>query len=320
MTHHLGLRAKGSLLCRSDILEKSAHESTTDTSDTDTAHKLFQDGIFLQSEEGDIYKSGIIQVNGKPIVMAAKKELIHKNLTQAGENQRAVLALARERVVLEKESILRGCAAELNAHESILQQGKINPGNYASEHKAPTDTLDPTGLLALNANEITTTESSQIDANNIYMAANEKINQNGIINAQENLFQAAPLVALGNSSSITATNASIDGTEKLSQEGKIVTRQALLMRANYLYNFGDIRAENAHFKADRWWINKGTVHADNEVNVDALLSVKMPLGKIQAKNLRTNAICDINLLDFQKLKAPLLTHCFVGVLAYTCHK
>ncbi len=299
--HHLGLKAKELLSCQSDILEKPTDLNKSNPSaDPAMAYKLFQKGVFLQSENSNLYKSGIIQVKDKPVYMIAKNELKHDHLTQSGEDQSAAIMLAGEYITLEKESVLKSCTAQLDAQELIMQQGIIQISSFKSDHDVAANTVDTSGLLTLNAKKIVTSEASQINAKTICMKANEKIDQQGMTKAEENFLQVAPVIEARINSSIMATNAFINGTEKLSQKGNLHANNLLLLRSNQLFNQGTIEAENSHLKADRWWLNTGSINIHNELNIDALVSVNMLFGWIQAKILRINALYDVNFLGFYK--------------------
>lgn len=208
-------------------------------------------------------------------------------------------SLACQGVILEKSCNQATPSGDIDQLHKLFQKGLFLQSTDKDLYESGTVQV-PNIPAYLNAKKITTSQSSHIDAKTINMAAHEKIDQHGAINAQESLFQVSPVIEAETTSSITATNACINGSEKLSQKGNVSTHQALLMRSKQLYNRGTINAENSHFKADRWWLNRGTVNTRNESNIDALVSMNVFPGWIQAKTLKTNAIFDLNLLGCYK--------------------
>ena len=74
-----------------------------------------------------------------------------------------------------------------------------------------------------------------------------------------------------------------------------------MLRSNQLHTFGPVTAKNAHFKADWWWLNRAKVDIENEMNIDATVSLEVYPGYTRTKSRTKNAICNFNLLGLIKL-------------------
>lgn len=295
VSYHLGLKAKDSIVWEGDIFDNSGNKLALSKDDSSQLNKSLKKGIFLQSDEGSLSKSGIIAVSDKPVFLLAKKDLHHDRLTKSKGNERGVIVLSGENVHLGKESQLEGYAAQLNAQESITYDGKTQIESCPQIHDASKDAIDSAGVFVLNAKKIKTTKESRIDAKKAFIIAQDIIDQQGVIKVKEDLSQTAAAIEMEETSSVAAKNAFIHGTEKISQSGKLTARQALIMRSKKLYNAGTIQAENSHFKADRWWLNRGTISIRDASQIDALLSMNVYPGTMHTKRLITNALGDLNL-------------------------
>lgn len=295
VSYHLGLKAKDSIAWEGDIFDNSGNKLALSKDDSSQLNKSLKKGIFLQSDEGSLSKSGIIAVSDKPVFLLAKKDLHHDRLTKSKGNEQGVIVLSAENVHLGKESQLEGYAAHLNAQESISYNGKTQIEACPQAQDASKDSIDSAGVIALNAKKIKTTKESYINAKKAFIIAQDTIEQQGVIKVKEDLSQTATAIEMGKTSSVAAKNAFIHGTEKIYQSGKLTARQALIMRSKKLYNAGIIQAENSHFKADRWWLNRGTISIRDASQIDALLSMNVYPGTMHTKRLITNALGDLNL-------------------------
>ena len=299
VTHHLGLKAKGWIECNGNFLERAAN-SLKKTSKPTAIDKLFPEGIFLHSEQSGICKSGTIISKSGTVSLSAGKGLTHTGLTEAGFHKDATLLMSGESLTLEKKSIVEAFNAKFLAQEQLLQQGKMQIAQnllMSAPSITQSGSITAGELIKIEGKEFLAEIQSKINTNNLSLLAEKSVTHAGTIEA-EALAIKAPSITFESQSNVTATTAALKADETLSQEGNLNTKE-LAMRAKFLENSGNITADNAHFKADRWWLNTGGVTIENGLTVDALLSMNM-LGWIQAKNLTINAGIDLNLFGAYK--------------------
>lgn len=305
-SHYIGLKAKGGVNCQGDLFKHFTHETSNTKKLDESLTSIFPHGVFLHSAQNSIKKSGTILSRSGTVRLDANKKLIHSGVTDAGLAQDAMILMNATSLNLEKASILKSLNARLVAQEELKQQGEAVIKQQLSLQAPEIIHLGSSqaGEFIAQGNNITASSTSHISGTeNISLQAEENLKNKGTITTPGQLAMNGENISLEVTSDVQAKDSSLNARETLENKGSLNSTANLFARGKYLDNEGDIAGENIYLKADRRWWNKclGTVHAERQLRIDALLSMNT-LGLLQAEDLTINAAVDLNLLGIYRAK------------------
>jgi|GEM_PF-2465283 len=323
--HYFGLKARGWIGYEGDVIEKSLIQDGVEPSLTQVnpLELQYPKGVFLESEQGGIKKSGDILATSGKVSLIAGKFVKDLGLIDAGSKSDAMILMHARDIILEKEAVLRASYVQLTAQDLVEQHGKILMEQeiaVAAPQVVHTGTSRAHDCVHVQSHDFLSQATSQIHGNNVILKAEKSIDQFGDIHAQNFSVRSK---TMRNSGTINAQSGSIEvekcvaeptsvmnikylnikAKNSIDQKGKIKS-DGLSIRSNFVNNSGDIESINAGINANRWCWNTGNIAVEESLNINALASINSfdwqlfkdyKMGMIQAKNLTINSALNLNI-------------------------